>query len=97
MEAILGAISKFGWILIAAFIGQQFYEKRRDKARLDDTYTKKETEQQIDLRMKPLQNELRHVVDSLRLTVESNDRLTMAINKLTTDVEVIKVTKKNNI
>lgn len=83
MEAILGAISKFGWILVAGIMGQQFYEKRRDKARLDNTYTKQETEQQISLRMKPLETEIKHLTTSTQQLSKSIEELSKNISSLT--------------
>jgi len=93
MEAIISAIAKFGWLICGGVIARYEWERRKDKVRLDDMYTKKETEDQIILRMKPMEITLDHLSRDTKSQTEAIKDLTSLLKTVAVDIAVL----QNNI
>jgi hypothetical protein len=93
METIIGGIAKFGWVIVGGLVTRWEWERRKDKGRLEDTYTKKETEDQIVLRIKPMEITLEHLSRDTQHQTEAIKDLTSLLKTVAVDIAVL----QNNI
>lgn len=61
-EVIASLAAKWGWTTILPYL---VWLHKRDKTKLENTYTKKETNDLIDLKVDPIRNECNNRTDSL--------------------------------
>jgi hypothetical protein len=98
MEAIVSAIAKFGWIIVGGVVARFEWERRKDKVRLEDTYTKRETEDYLSLRMKPMEITLEHLSRDTKSQTDAIKDLTQLLKTVAVDIAVLQtsVPKRKN-
>lgn len=84
---ILAVIIKYGWLLISGVFGTLFWWLFN---KTNDTYSKSETEKLFDLKMQPLKESVDRLTQSTERSSEIMEKLNDNLNKLHTDVAVIK-------
>lgn len=92
MEAIISGLYKIGLLFLGAWVGKSEWEKRKDKARLEDTYTKKETQEQIDSRIKPIEVTLDYITRNQELQTKLTSEINSSLQNLDKSVSVIQAT-----
>jgi len=84
---ILAAIIKYGWMFISgvmfALFGWLF-------KKANDTYSKSEVEKLFELKMEPLKQSVDRLTQTTERSAEIMEKLNDNLNKLHTDVAVIK-------
>ena len=92
--------------VISGAIGHIYYALRRDKTKLDNTYSRQEVNTQIDLKIKPVEvklqsydNQLRILTELMEKAIEVQNKRSAenlgAISDIKTDVAVILNEVKN--
>lgn len=92
METLLSGIAKFGWILVGGIMARQEWERRKDKVRLEDTYTKRETQEQINLRLKPIEITLDHINKNVEKQARDTEDSKHILKNLDTAMAVLQAT-----
>lgn len=101
-EALAVVVGKWAWVTIFPYL---FWLHKKDKTKLDNTYTKKETSELIDLKVEPIRQECNGITNSLHdkfdtlldLVKSNNDQNTAQrsennsmLHEIKTEVAVIK-------
>ena len=84
---LLAAIIKYGWLFISGVFGTLFWWLFN---KANDTYNKAEVEKLFELKMEPLKQSVDRLTQSTERSAEIMEKLNDNLNKLHTDVAVIK-------
>lgn len=92
MEAFISGLYKVGMVLLGLWAGRLEWERRKDKDRLEDTYTKKETQEQIDSRLKPIEITLDYITRNQEVQTKLTSEINSSLQNLDKSVSVIQAT-----
>ncbi len=96
MSAELGVglgIKIFGGTVVAFFtgaVGHLYWSIRRDKTKLDNTYTKQETEKLVNDKLEPTKQKVDAIHDLLKVMADKSDITNTSLSTMNTSIEVMK-------